>query len=355
MKKIGFVLLIGVVAGLTSVFLMDHDGGRVAADATSVGAAGEPTTFTSFAQVRDYYQRKMFASVKEYLSADEEPSDAAEGYQWAMQTTLELGCFDLGGPLAIEYLKRHGESGPVNVVIGADLVAGIALAQQGDYEGAQKVFEGHLARNNAQLASVGMSFADMLAVEFGIGRKPEVATAVYEKLLAAYGTSPFVRDRVESRIQRLELLGKPAPRIAANDRDGKWVNLDDYKGKVVFVDFWATWCGPCLEELPNVKAAYEAYHDKGLEIIGVNLDDSVRALDAFLEQEPLPWRTVFGAEAAEGPIDERYVTGGTIPATYLIDKEGNVAAVDVRGARLQSAVRQLLGIEEARVDSTAVR
>lgn len=134
--------------------------------------------------------------------------------------------------------------------------------------------------------------------------------------------------------------GEAAPEFAATTIDNKQVKLSDYKGKVVLIDFWATWCGPCLMELPNVKKLYEASKDKGFEIIGVSADETEEDLKKLVEQENLQWPQIFDG-GDESPIQEKY---GVMkyPTTILLDKEGKISAVDLRGEELDKAVEELL-------------
>ncbi len=124
------------------------------------------------------------------------------------------------------------------------------------------------------------------------------------------------------------------------DIDGNDVTFDQFKGKVTLVDFWATWCGPCKGELPNVKANYAKYHDKGFDIVGISLDQSLPPLNQFIKAEDMPWRQVWDGYWT-GPIATSFNVKA-IPATILIGKDGKIAAIGARGEALEPAIQAAL-------------
>ncbi|MBX7123787.1 MAG: TlpA family protein disulfide reductase [Opitutaceae bacterium] len=128
--------------------------------------------------------------------------------------------------------------------------------------------------------------------------------------------------------------------------DGRDVNFEKMRGKVVLLDFWATWCGPCIAELPNVKAVYERYHQQGFEVIAVSLDrkDDRQKLVDFVEKEHLPWPQHFELnEKGRNVLADKYGIMA-IPAMLLLDKSGRLVATDARGPKLESEVKRLLGL-----------
>jgi thiol-disulfide isomerase/thioredoxin len=131
--------------------------------------------------------------------------------------------------------------------------------------------------------------------------------------------------------QKLEGLEGKQLTIAGAKHEGGTLSTADWKGKVILVDFWATWCGPCIAELPRVKKVYADYHDKGLEILGVSCDNEAENLTAFLEKnKDMPWPHLFDPKTPGWhPLATEFgITG--IPTMFLIDKKGVVRSVKAR-------------------------
>lgn len=142
-------------------------------------------------------------------------------------------------------------------------------------------------------------------------------------------------------------VGKPFPTFKEKATDGSDLDLAAYKGKIVLIDFWATWCGPCVGELPHVKAAYDKYHAQGFEIIGISLDKDADKLAAFVKEHQMGWPQYFDGQGWQNKLS---TANGirSIPATFLLDRDGNIAAKDLRGDALSEKVAALLAASPAK-------
>ncbi len=145
---------------------------------------------------------------------------------------------------------------------------------------------------------------------------------------------------------------KPAPNVAVGAKaipfstklsDGKAVKFpDDYKGKIVMLDFWATWCGPCIRELPNVIASYKKFHDQGFEVLGISLDREKFAekLAAFTKEKDMPWPQIYDGKYWQAEISQLYGVEG-IPFMLIVDGDsGEILASNVRGEQLSLALEK---------------
>jgi thiol-disulfide isomerase/thioredoxin len=149
----------------------------------------------------------------------------------------------------------------------------------------------------------------------------------------------MVEGRIKSVKATAELKTKPLE-MKFTAVDGREVDLSKMRGKVVLIDFWATWCGPCVAELPNVIKAYKELHPKGFEIVGISLDSDKAELESFVKERGMEWPQYFDGKGWQNEISSKYGIN-SIPAMWLLDKKGMVVSTNAR-AGLEEKVAKLL-------------
>lgn len=195
-----------------------------------------------------------------------------------------------------------------------------------------------------------------IAGSMGYTEHTELAATLHEKLFPYFRDSKdeTLRDRADMMMGAARRLRLPGNRMELNGLTaaGEKFDWSNHKGKVVLVDFWASWCGPCIGELPNMKKNLAAYGDRGFEIIGINMDDTRAPFEKCVLDKEITWLNLFSEETGKtgwkSPIATYYgITG--IPTAILIDREGKVASLKARGIELDKQLERLLGPVE--VDS----
>ncbi|SEI57388.1 Peroxiredoxin [Dyadobacter sp. SG02] len=170
------------------------------------------------------------------------------------------------------------------------------------------------------------------------------AAEAYQKLSQNLKNTPIGKEiPVLLASQRKVQIGKEAPDFAQTSVDGTEVKLSDFRGKYVLLDFWASWCGPCREENPNVAASYADFRDKGFEVLGVSLDASSQkaAWLKAIEKDKLTWKQVTDLKGWDNAAAKLYGIRG-IPANFLIDPSGKIIARDLRGKDLPEKLKSIL-------------
>lgn len=194
------------------------------------------------------------------------------------------------------------------------------------------------------------SFASIMAIQ---QLKPENYMDVYKALdqglQKKYPNSDDIKS-FHAMVQQTQMMvvrseatkvGNEAPELILPTPDNKELALSSLRGKVVLIDFWASWCGPCRKEMPNVKLVYQKYKDKGFEIYGVSLDKDRNAWLEAIEKDGLKWPQVSDLKFWQSEAAQTYAVQ-SIPHTVLIDRDGKILASGLRGAELERKLAEVL-------------
>ena len=298
--------------------------------------------------------KSIAQAAEKVLEQKATPKQRLEAVQakWAMLRALSQSGDKTAGKEIPTFLKRFTGDKDGDV---AEFATGRILAHRTENVGTLNNKEREQLRKDVVAFIQGGKIESRFSVLMALGQmleyqnQGELAARIY--LAGAARVAKSSDKEIASQAKLLEgfarrsvLVGKTFE-LKGTKVDGKPFNWSDYKGKVVLVDYWATWCRPCIEAMPMLKRYYELYHDKGFEIVGVSVDEDLEALQAFLKRAELPWPSLFSRdEKAAGGNHPMAVYYGVMkyPTTILVDQKGKVVELDVHGARLGRLLAKLL-------------
>jgi thiol-disulfide isomerase/thioredoxin len=241
-----------------------------------------------------------------------------------------------------EKLKRAGQKA------AAQIVRLRLLVLQLEHAGNEAAFRQQLTELKKALgagplqpddADLAMHVAEIAEARGG----DRLAGETYEsmaKLLAGDPKFAGAVQQMQACARRLKLVGNPM-HLEGKTLDGKDFDWDKYRGKVVLIDFWATWCGPCRAEIPNIKDNYQKYHRQGFEVVGISLDQiSSLELAEFVKKEEVPWTICRDADSPHSMAAYYGIQG--IPDMILVGRDGKVVTLNARGPGLGPQVEKAL-------------
>ena len=235
-----------------------------------------------------------------------------------------------GGSVRREAFVLHGRVGKMREFVGGEASAPETIT---------KNIESILAAKDASEETKG--FASYIQVmEAGEDEeKFQKLAEAHVKAFPNFEGNAQIEDKIKAAEMSKTLKEKPLE-LSFTSTDGKEVDMAKLRGKVVLIDFWATWCGPCVKEIPNVVATYNKLHDQGFEIVGISFDQDKDKLAAMTKDKKMPWAQYFDGNGWENKFGQLYGIH-SIPAMWLIDKKGML--VDTEGREdLANKVAKLL-------------
>jgi thiol-disulfide isomerase/thioredoxin len=314
--------------------------------------------------IDDNYDRQLLQLDKRRLeelgrlAATQQPDRAAATYERLFRLAISGNLF-LDAETAAGRVLEQGTPSPTTHAL-AHIVKVIAEVDRGAFDQSlqslRKAVADSLQERPATQARAVLTPTEIVGIceayyqRLVEGNQFPIAREAFRHLLEQpYG--PDVKEFLANRLKRIELVGKPAPSIQGTDLDGKMFNLGDEKGKVVLVIFWASWCVPNAAQVTWLEQAYHAYHNRGLRVVGINLDvqpDGGQKLETvlpsirrFLLDYNVPWPNLVNG-SGERDVAKAYGISD-IPANVLIGRDGTVVQIDLSRRNLENVVSRQLG------------
>ncbi|MFO0391175.1 MAG: redoxin family protein [Planctomycetota bacterium] len=305
--------------------------------AAAAAAATQGAVHASLAALQRDFQEKKVAALDAYAKANAGATDAAEALAEAASLSKQLGRAADVRRFTEAYLAKHGDGDAAGAM---RLARAESLRDLGDGAAAEAALREVIAKAGDDINGL-VEATTTLASMLVDGGKKDDAKALLTEIGEANGRVRGLKEHFAKVAESYDVLGTEPKPIGLPDTDGKVIDLAAYKGKVVLVDFWATWCGPCIAELPNVIAAYDKYHAQGFEIVGISLDEDRAKLDAFVKARKITWRQHFDGKGWQNEAAQAWGIQ-SIPATFLIGADGKIVATDLRGQQLDQKLAKLL-------------
>lgn len=278
-----------------------------------VTLTGDAVSLATNCKVEGSPDSKLFLDVAQVSTKNYQKRDSLQNIFQAFATKFQ------GSPVRIDSMSKSLEK-DYNSLLAAH----------------NKYLQNLIEKNLTSLASLA-AIQQLPAEEF-----IDTYIKVDESLFAKYPNSPYIKSFHEDVLSKKKLAnGTPAPEITMNNQDGKPLSLSSLKGKVVLIDFWASWCAPCRAENPNVVKAYANYKSKGFEVFSVSLDADGGKWKLAIQKDNLSWAShVCDFKAWQSPVVPQYGFKG-IPYNVLIDKDGKILAKNLRGEELEKKLAEV--------------
>jgi len=253
---------------------------------------------------------------------------------------------------AIEaYLKENPEAPDIDMACSILIGAHITIGQYGEVPALlERRYELQPKGEDADLERIINEIARPYIETAIISDKRDMAKAFLTKFRNDFAESPqsgVINQYIDQMGASLYLPGVgDTMEFAFTDMNGKEFDMEKMKGKIVLVDFWATWCPPCVAEMPHLLAAYKKFHDKGFEIVGITHDETRQPVEEFVAAQEIPWSQYFDGQGDFNELSQRFGIS-ILPATFLVGKDGKIIAVNLRGAELEQLLEEELGEADA--------